>query len=169
MCVCWLTFGFWSKSLILFRTWKTVCVFKIVWIQKNTWPFTLFSQQYFCVCVCGWLCACVWLAVCAVCYCGVVLREVPCGTDKEHFDGSGHFSCQKPCGKWVPDCPAAHWAPGLLYVKHLVTNRLPWPLHSPSLCIKLCSCLHDVCTLHSIFHFTICKRRENMHIILTVC
>ncbi|XP_012670536.1 transcriptional repressor NF-X1 isoform X1 [Clupea harengus] len=43
------------------------------------------------------------LQVQQVCYCGVVFREVPCGTDKEHFDGSGHFTCQKPCGKML-DC-----------------------------------------------------------------
>ncbi|MGH0160230.1 UNVERIFIED_CONTAM: hypothetical protein FKN15_061171 [Acipenser sinensis] len=38
-----------------------------------------------------------------VCYCGISSREVPCGTDKEHFDESGHFSCQKLCGKML-DC-----------------------------------------------------------------
>ncbi|XP_062850075.1 transcriptional repressor NF-X1 isoform X2 [Trichomycterus rosablanca] len=36
-----------------------------------------------------------------VCYCGVVHREVACGTDRENFDGSGHFSCHKPCGKML--------------------------------------------------------------------
>ncbi|XP_030635856.1 transcriptional repressor NF-X1 [Chanos chanos] len=43
------------------------------------------------------------LRVQQVCYCGVVFREVACGTDKESFDGSGHFSCRKPCGKML-DC-----------------------------------------------------------------
>lgn len=43
------------------------------------------------------------LRVQQVCFCGVVHRDVSCGTDKEHFDGSGHFSCQKPCGKML-DC-----------------------------------------------------------------
>lgn len=35
------------------------------------------------------------------CFCGVVFREVACGTDRESFDGSGYFSCYKPCGKYV--------------------------------------------------------------------
>ncbi|XP_043921518.1 transcriptional repressor NF-X1 [Protopterus annectens] len=34
----------------------------------------------------------------SVCYCGTSSREVPCGTDKEHYDGTGYFSCHKPCG-----------------------------------------------------------------------
>uniref|UniRef100_A0A671YF64 Nuclear transcription factor, X-box binding 1 n=1 Tax=Sparus aurata TaxID=8175 RepID=A0A671YF64_SPAAU len=38
------------------------------------------------------------LQVQQVCYCGVTTREVLCGTDKEGFDGSGHFSCEKTCG-----------------------------------------------------------------------
>uniref|UniRef100_A0A673YLV0 Nuclear transcription factor, X-box binding 1 n=1 Tax=Salmo trutta TaxID=8032 RepID=A0A673YLV0_SALTR len=45
------------------------------------------------------------LQVQQVCYCGVVSREVLCGTDKDCFDGSGHFSCQKACGKML-DCEA---------------------------------------------------------------
>ncbi|XP_041817302.1 transcriptional repressor NF-X1 isoform X2 [Chelmon rostratus] len=40
-----------------------------------------------------------------VCYCGVDTRTVLCGTDKEGFDGSGHFSCQKICGMML-DCEA---------------------------------------------------------------
>lgn len=36
-----------------------------------------------------------------VCYCGVVHREVACGTDQDGFDGSGYFCCSKPCGKSV--------------------------------------------------------------------
>uniref|UniRef100_A0A8C9UAF6 Transcriptional repressor NF-X1 n=1 Tax=Scleropages formosus TaxID=113540 RepID=A0A8C9UAF6_SCLFO len=38
-----------------------------------------------------------------VCYCGMVSQEVLCGTNKENFDGFGHFSCGKPCGKLL-DC-----------------------------------------------------------------
>uniref|UniRef100_A0A3Q3W143 Transcriptional repressor NF-X1 n=1 Tax=Mola mola TaxID=94237 RepID=A0A3Q3W143_MOLML len=34
----------------------------------------------------------------ALCYCGVSTREVLCGTNREEFDGLGHFSCQKACG-----------------------------------------------------------------------
>ncbi|XP_038829249.1 transcriptional repressor NF-X1-like isoform X2 [Salvelinus namaycush] len=45
------------------------------------------------------------LQVQQVCYCGVVSREVLCGTDNDCFDGSGHFSCQQPCGKLL-DCEA---------------------------------------------------------------
>ncbi|XP_041824274.1 transcriptional repressor NF-X1 [Melanotaenia boesemani] len=45
------------------------------------------------------------LEVQQVCYCGVTTRKVLCGTDKEGFDGSGHFSCQKICGK-VLNCEA---------------------------------------------------------------
>ncbi|XP_044196007.1 transcriptional repressor NF-X1 [Thunnus albacares] len=40
-----------------------------------------------------------------VCYCGVTSRKVLCGTDKDGFDGSGHFSCQKICGKML-NCEA---------------------------------------------------------------
>uniref|UniRef100_G3NL29 Transcriptional repressor NF-X1 n=1 Tax=Gasterosteus aculeatus aculeatus TaxID=481459 RepID=G3NL29_GASAC len=36
-----------------------------------------------------------------VCYCGATDREVLCGTDKYGFDGSGHFSCEKLCGKML--------------------------------------------------------------------
>ncbi|KAJ8375129.1 hypothetical protein SKAU_G00057090 [Synaphobranchus kaupii] len=43
------------------------------------------------------------LLVQQVCYCGVQSREVPCGTDRDNFDGAGHFSCQKLCGKQL-DC-----------------------------------------------------------------
>ncbi|XP_018549214.1 transcriptional repressor NF-X1 [Lates calcarifer] len=45
------------------------------------------------------------LQVQQVCYCGVTTRKVLCGTDKEGFDGLGHFSCQKTCGKML-DCEA---------------------------------------------------------------
>ncbi|XP_028289119.1 transcriptional repressor NF-X1 isoform X2 [Parambassis ranga] len=45
------------------------------------------------------------LQVKQVCYCGVTTREAPCGTDKDEFDGSGHFSCQKTCGKML-NCEA---------------------------------------------------------------
>ncbi|KAI1889263.1 hypothetical protein AGOR_G00177340 [Albula goreensis] len=38
-----------------------------------------------------------------VCYCGVQSREVPCGKDQDKFDGFGHFSCQRLCGKQL-DC-----------------------------------------------------------------
>ncbi|KAG8442538.1 hypothetical protein GDO86_011368 [Hymenochirus boettgeri] len=33
------------------------------------------------------------------CYCGGSSRDVPCGTDKDNYDGFGNFSCQKQCGK----------------------------------------------------------------------
>lgn len=36
-----------------------------------------------------------------VCYCGVAHREVACGTDRDNFDGFGHFCCQKLCGKML--------------------------------------------------------------------
>ncbi|KAG2458454.1 transcriptional repressor NF-X1 [Polypterus senegalus] len=39
------------------------------------------------------------LQVNQVCYCGASSREVPCGTDKELYDGNGNFSCLKPCEK----------------------------------------------------------------------
>ncbi|XP_017262302.1 transcriptional repressor NF-X1 [Kryptolebias marmoratus] len=41
------------------------------------------------------------LQVQQVCYCGVTTRTAPCGTDKEAFDGLGHFSCQKSCSKML--------------------------------------------------------------------
>ncbi|XP_051970866.1 transcriptional repressor NF-X1-like isoform X2 [Xyrauchen texanus] len=43
------------------------------------------------------------LLVQQACFCGVVFRKVACGTDRESFDGSGYFSCCKPCGKML-DC-----------------------------------------------------------------
>ncbi|KAM3593288.1 uncharacterized protein V6R79_009562 [Siganus canaliculatus] len=45
------------------------------------------------------------LQVQQMCYCGVTTRQVLCGTDKQGFDGSGHFSCQKICGMML-DCDA---------------------------------------------------------------
>ncbi|XP_042366487.1 transcriptional repressor NF-X1 [Plectropomus leopardus] len=45
------------------------------------------------------------LQVQQVCYCGVTTRKVLCGTDKDEFDGSGHFSCQKLCEKML-NCEA---------------------------------------------------------------
>ncbi|XP_074549833.1 transcriptional repressor NF-X1 [Halichoeres trimaculatus] len=45
------------------------------------------------------------LQVQQACYCGTTNREVPCGTDKEGFDGLGHFSCQKICGRML-NCEA---------------------------------------------------------------
>ncbi|XP_062235425.1 transcriptional repressor NF-X1 [Platichthys flesus] len=45
------------------------------------------------------------LQVQQVCYCGVTNRSVLCGTDRSGFNGSGHFSCQKLCGKML-DCGA---------------------------------------------------------------
>ncbi|KAG7525568.1 transcriptional repressor NF-X1 [Solea senegalensis] len=45
------------------------------------------------------------LQVQQVCYCGVTTRKALCGTDKEGFDGVGHFSCEKICGKML-DCEA---------------------------------------------------------------
>ncbi|XP_069047165.1 transcriptional repressor NF-X1 isoform X2 [Lepisosteus oculatus] len=53
------------------------------------------------------------LQVTQVCYCGAVSREVLCGTDKDNFDGSGHFSCQKLCGKKL-DCEI-HWCSQLCH------------------------------------------------------
>ncbi|XP_064409333.1 transcriptional repressor NF-X1 isoform X2 [Latimeria chalumnae] len=39
------------------------------------------------------------LVVQQACYCNTSSRDVPCGTDKENYDGFGYFSCQKPCKK----------------------------------------------------------------------
>ncbi|TSL34566.1 MAM and LDL-receptor class A domain-containing protein 1 [Bagarius yarrelli] len=41
------------------------------------------------------------LRVQQVCYCGVVQREVACGTDRDSFNGYGYFTCHKPCGKML--------------------------------------------------------------------
>ncbi|KAM7369762.1 hypothetical protein PAMP_011056 [Pampus punctatissimus] len=67
-----------------------------------------------------------------VCYCGVTSREVLCGTDKDGFDGSGHFSCQKICGKML-NCEAHRCQ----QVCHQVPCQ-PCP-RSPSL-VKTCPC-----------------------------
>ncbi|TKS87610.1 Transcriptional repressor NF-X1 [Collichthys lucidus] len=45
------------------------------------------------------------LQVQQMCYCGVTTREVPCGTDKDRSDSSGHFSCQKICAMML-NCEA---------------------------------------------------------------
>ncbi|XP_046880248.1 transcriptional repressor NF-X1 [Hypomesus transpacificus] len=67
---------------------------------------TLNCSQHTCSQVChNGQCQPCQLQVQQVCYCGVVTREVLCGTDKEAFDSSGHFSCQKPCGKML-ECEA---------------------------------------------------------------
>lgn len=72
------------------------------------------------------------LQVQQVCYCGVTTREVLCGTDRDGFDGSGHFSCQKLCGKML-NCEAHRCQ----QVCHRGTCQ-PCPL-SPSL-VKTCPC-----------------------------
>ncbi|XP_038153849.1 transcriptional repressor NF-X1 [Cyprinodon tularosa] len=67
-----------------------------------------------------------------VCYCGVTTRTVLCGTDKEGFNGSGHFSCQKVCSKML-NCEAHRC--------HQVCHRgpcQPCP-RSPSL-VRTCPC-----------------------------
>uniref|UniRef100_A0A8D3DB60 Nuclear transcription factor, X-box binding 1 n=1 Tax=Scophthalmus maximus TaxID=52904 RepID=A0A8D3DB60_SCOMX len=72
------------------------------------------------------------LQVQQVCYCGVTTREVLCGTDKEGFDGLGHCSCQKTCGKML-DCKA--------HQCQQVCHRGPCQLcpRSPTL-VKTCPC-----------------------------
>ncbi|XP_070708642.1 transcriptional repressor NF-X1 [Pempheris klunzingeri] len=72
------------------------------------------------------------LQVQQVCYCGVTSRKVLCGTDKEGFNGSGHFSCQKTCGKMLK-CEAHRCQ----QVCHRGPCQ-PCP-RSPSL-VKTCSC-----------------------------
>uniref|UniRef100_A0A8C7L7B0 Nuclear transcription factor, X-box binding 1 n=1 Tax=Oncorhynchus kisutch TaxID=8019 RepID=A0A8C7L7B0_ONCKI len=65
---------------------------------------TLNCSEHTCTQVChSGLCQPCPLQVKQVCYCGVVSREVLCGTDKDRFDGSGHFCCQKACDKML-DC-----------------------------------------------------------------
>ncbi|XP_060920938.1 transcriptional repressor NF-X1 [Labrus mixtus] len=72
------------------------------------------------------------LQVQQVCYCGVTPRDVLCGTDKEGFDGLGHFSCQKICGKML-NCEAHRC--------QQLCHRGPCQLcpRSPSL-VKTCPC-----------------------------
>ncbi|XP_052417355.1 transcriptional repressor NF-X1 isoform X48 [Carassius gibelio] len=61
-------------------------------------------SEHFCAQVChSGPCQPCQLRVQQACFCGVAFREVACGTDREKFDGSGHFSCCKPCGKML-DC-----------------------------------------------------------------
>ncbi|CAK6967447.1 transcriptional repressor NF-X1 [Scomber scombrus] len=62
--------------------------------------------QHTCAQVChGGACQPCQLQLQQVCYCGVTSRKVLCGTDKDGFDGSGHFSCQKICAKML-NCEA---------------------------------------------------------------
>uniref|UniRef100_A0A673GZU0 Transcriptional repressor NF-X1 n=1 Tax=Sinocyclocheilus rhinocerous TaxID=307959 RepID=A0A673GZU0_9TELE len=61
-------------------------------------------SEHFCAQVChSGPCQPCRLRVQQACFCGVAFREVACGTDREKFDGSGYFSCCKPCGKML-DC-----------------------------------------------------------------
>ncbi|XP_058637203.1 transcriptional repressor NF-X1 isoform X2 [Onychostoma macrolepis] len=61
-------------------------------------------SQHFCAQVChSGPCQPCRLRVQQACFCGVAFRDVACGTDREKFDGSGYFSCCKPCGKML-DC-----------------------------------------------------------------
>uniref|UniRef100_A0A8C5I2J9 Transcriptional repressor NF-X1 n=1 Tax=Gouania willdenowi TaxID=441366 RepID=A0A8C5I2J9_GOUWI len=94
---------------------------------------TLNCAEHSCVKVChSGPCPPCQLQVKQVCYCGVTTRDVLCGTDKEGFDGSGHFSCQKICGKML-SCEA--------HCCQRVCHRglcQPCP-RSPSL-VKMCPC-----------------------------
>ncbi|XP_076840931.1 LOW QUALITY PROTEIN: transcriptional repressor NF-X1 [Brachyhypopomus gauderio] len=72
------------------------------------------------------------LRVQQVCYCGVVHREVACGTDRDGFDGSGHFTCNKLCGKML-EC-GAHRCQQLCH-----RGRCPPCPRSPSL-VRSCPC-----------------------------
>uniref|UniRef100_A0A9J8CH07 Transcriptional repressor NF-X1 n=1 Tax=Cyprinus carpio carpio TaxID=630221 RepID=A0A9J8CH07_CYPCA len=61
-------------------------------------------SEHFCAQVChSGPCQPCQLRVQQACFCGVTFREVACGTDREKFDGSGYFTCCKPCGKML-DC-----------------------------------------------------------------
>eukprot|EP00066_Takifugu_rubripes_P017064 XP_011606330.1 PREDICTED: transcriptional repressor NF-X1 isoform X1 [Takifugu rubripes] len=58
--------------------------------------------EHACAQVChGGACQPCQLQVQQVCYCGCSHREALCGTDKEGFDGSGHFSCGKQCERML--------------------------------------------------------------------
>ncbi|XP_075994388.1 transcriptional repressor NF-X1 [Genypterus blacodes] len=62
--------------------------------------------EHTCAQVChGGACQPCQLQVQQVCYCGVSSRTILCGTDREGFDGSGHYTCQKLCGRML-DCEA---------------------------------------------------------------
>ncbi|XP_063063115.1 transcriptional repressor NF-X1 isoform X2 [Engraulis encrasicolus] len=97
--------AFVSKSCTCGKTSQSVRCSQSVAVRcDEVCGATLTCSEHNCAQVChSGPCQPCQLRVQQVCFCGVVLREVPCGTDKEHFDGTGHFSCQKLCGKML-DC-----------------------------------------------------------------
>ncbi|XP_075903772.1 transcriptional repressor NF-X1 isoform X2 [Nelusetta ayraudi] len=72
------------------------------------------------------------LQVQQTCYCGVTTRQVLCGTDRDALDGSGHFCCEKTCGKML-NC-GAHSCPQLCH-----RGQCQPCSRSPSL-VKTCPC-----------------------------
>ncbi|XP_039900301.1 transcriptional repressor NF-X1 isoform X1 [Simochromis diagramma] len=95
--------AFATKSCICGRTSQPVRCGQATVLQcDKVCGAVLNCAEHTCVQVChSGTCQPCQLQVQQVCFCGVTAREVPCGTDKAGFDGSGHFSCGKICGKML--------------------------------------------------------------------
>ncbi|XP_066537752.1 transcriptional repressor NF-X1 [Hoplias malabaricus] len=99
--------AFVTKSCICGRTSKQVRCSQTESLRcEQVCGALLTCAEHCCTQVCHQgLCQPCQLRVQQVCYCGVVHREVSCGTDRKSFDGTGYFTCNKPCGKML-DCQA---------------------------------------------------------------
>lgn len=97
--------AFVTKSCICGKTSQPVrCGQGPVLRCDNVCGLMLNCGKHNCTQVChGGPCEACQIQVDQVCYCSVGSRKVLCGTDKDGFDGTGHFSCQKVCTK-ILDC-----------------------------------------------------------------
>ncbi|XP_072544158.1 transcriptional repressor NF-X1 [Salminus brasiliensis] len=95
--------AFVTKSCICGRTSKQVRCSQTDFLRcEQVCGALLNCAEHRCTQICHQgICQPCQLLVQQVCYCGVVHREVPCGTNRDSFDGIGHFSCNKPCGKML--------------------------------------------------------------------
>ncbi|XP_056155450.1 transcriptional repressor NF-X1 [Lampris incognitus] len=126
--------AFVTKACVCGKTSQPMRCGQVAVLQcDNVCSATLNCAEHTCAQVChSGACQPCQLQVQQVCYCGVTSREVLCGTDKEGFDGQGHFSCQKECGKML-NCEA-HQCQQVCH--HGPCQPCP---RSPSL-VKTCPC-----------------------------
>ncbi|KAK1796942.1 hypothetical protein P4O66_008255, partial [Electrophorus voltai] len=95
--------AFVTKSCLCGRTSKQVRCSQVDGLRcEQVCSALLNCAEHYCVQICHQgPCEPCQLRVQQVCYCGVTHREVACGTDRDGFDGSGHFTCHKLCGKML--------------------------------------------------------------------
>uniref|UniRef100_A0A4W4DUR6 Transcriptional repressor NF-X1 n=1 Tax=Electrophorus electricus TaxID=8005 RepID=A0A4W4DUR6_ELEEL len=95
--------AFVTKSCLCGRTSKQVRCSQVDSLRcEQVCSALLNCAEHYCAQICHQgPCEPCQLRVQQVCYCGVTHREVACGTDRDGFDGSGHFTCHKLCGKML--------------------------------------------------------------------